>query len=214
MKEIVKEIRKIAYNQTKSAHYALGSDPVETLQNITFNVQVGQTIDQRRFAKLNLELNSESCLGRVALSAAIIEKHFPNANLQLAEVWKDWLANLMLKLLQEDWSRRFDASFMQELLMYEEPHLILTVDNIQFEPLSIALGQDIKHPQIKTFPLWEGITASVLVSKAWLETDPSKKLKILNQAEKICPGLTLVQENMCTPLELLGQTDKVIEKAK
>ncbi len=210
-----KKVRKMAYEKAVNLKYALKTSPLETLMSIdNFQVSAGQFIGQEQFANFNLKLDSESCLGKVAQAAAIAEKQFPEAKIEMAEVWEDWFANTMLKMLKEEPVRRLDPTFMQELLMYEEPHLILVINGKQFEPLSIQLGQAIKHPRIKPFPLWEGITASVMVSEAWLEKNPNRKLEILKQAEKICPGLTLVRENMCAPLELLGKMGEVIKNAK
>jgi len=211
----MKKVRQMAYAKANNLKYVLKEDPIKTLMSIS-NFQVGAElfIEQEQFANFNLELDGKSCLGRVAQAAAIVEKRFPEAKIEIAEVWEDWLAGIMLKMLKEEPARRLDPTFMQELLMYEEPHLVLVINGKQFEPLSIQLGQNIEHPKIKTFPLWEGVTASVMVSEAWLEKNPNRKLKILKQAEKICPGLTLVRENMCAPLELLGRIDEVIENAK
>ncbi len=211
---MIEEIRNLAYRQAEKLEYVLKDSPLDTLRTIKFNIQTSQFIDQMQFVLLNLELDSKSCLGRAAQAAAIAEKHFPEANLKIAEVWQDLLAGIMLTLLYQNPNKQFDPSFMQELLMYEEPHLVLMVNGVQFEPLSLQLGHDIQHPRIQPFPLWEGITASVLVSKAWLEPKPEKKLEILQQAEKICPGIVLIRENMCEPLELLGRIDEVIETAK
>jgi hypothetical protein len=188
------------------------SNPLDTLSGMNFDIQFGQFIDQAEFAKYNLVLDSRSCLGRVAQSAAVIEQYFPEADLQAAEVWSDWLAEFMLCMLSRHPEKRFDPTFMQEWLMYEEPHLVILVDGKQFEPLSLQLEQDIIHPKVQIFPVWEAVAVNMMVSQAWLESDSATKLEILQRAEETCPGTTVVSENMVEPLICLGRVNEAREK--
>lgn len=210
----VEEIRKLAHEKISGLSYKILSKPLETVKTIKFDIPRGQSVDQAIISAQNLELDQASCLGRVAQSAAVIEKHFKETDLTLAEVWEDNLRNIMLAKLDANESLVYDPTFMDELLMYEDPHTVILVDGVQFDPLSLELGFNIEHPRIKSFPLWESIVSSVLVSRAWLENDPSKKLEILETAESICPGLTLVKENIVSAYILLDETDKAIEAVK
>src|SRR6056297_171049 len=212
IKEIQERLRDLACSKSKQFGFEVKDTPEKTLWSINFNVPYQDFVDQQEMAQANLELDGKSCLGRVAQAAAIVENYFPDTDLQLAEVRKDRLAEMMLGMLAESPEKKYDPSFISELLMYEEPHMVLLVDGRQFEPLSLQLGQDIQHPRIEVFPVWEGITASSLTSYAWLEREAESKLEILQEAEKLCPGTTLVSENMCESLEVFGRRKELLEK--
>ncbi len=212
--DIVQEIRELAYEQAKGLSCQIKSNPIDTLKTIQFEVSIVQEVNQEKIANLNVNLEPGSCLGNLVQAAVVAEKYFPGAKIEMAEVWEDFLRNFMLEMLKKNPSTRYDSSFMRELLMYEEPHAVVLINGVQFDPLSVQLGQDIEHPRIQLFPLWAGIANSFLVSNAWLEPDPEKKLRILERAEKICPETTLVAENIAEPLELLGKIDETIKKVK
>jgi len=197
--------RNLAYVGIESLEYAVRDTPMETLKTVNFGVSaISLQYSQEEFVKLNLSVDRRSCLGRAAQAAAIVEKHFPSAKVQLGEVRKNYLAGLMIQILHEEPLKSLDPSFMQELLMYEEPHLVVVVDGQQFEPLSIQLGCDIVHPEVATFPIWEGVASAVTVSESHTETNPRKKLDLLWEAEEMCPSMSLVQENICGPMAELG----------
>jgi hypothetical protein len=206
------EVKVLARVRAEELEYGIKAGPLETLRTIRFPVLIEQEMGQLEMAKANLGLRSISCLGRAAAAAAVVEKHFPEANVQMAEVRTDYLAGLMLNMLADDPDKRHDPPFMRELLMYEEPHMAVSVNGEQFEPLSAQFGSDIRHPKVKLFPVWEAVAASVTVSYAWLEPDPQTRLNILEYAEKLCPGTTLVAENMCEPLEVLGRRAELLEQ--
>ncbi len=215
MDESVKKIRELALSNSAWLDFQVKDTPLETLKTIKFQIPVGSKVfNQQEICHQNLILDSQGCLGRVALAATIMEKHFPSTSLAFGEVWEDYLRSLMLETLQDDPSLKNDVSFMEELLLYEEPHAVLVVDGKQFDPLSLAFGQDIQHPRIQSFPLWEAIASSIMVSEAQLEKNPAERLKILESAEKLCPGLLMVIENMAEPLELLERNEEVIRKVE
>lgn len=212
--DFISMVRSMVVAELEKLNYRVMPSPLETLRTIDFQIERSSTMDQAQVAFWNQNLDKKGCLGRVALAAAIVEKHFPDAKLEAGEVWQDWLAAVMLSMLKEKPERRFDPSFMQELLMYEDPHLVLIVDGVQFEPLSLELGMDIIHPRVQAFPIWEAIAASILVSQAWMANDPSEKILILKEAERVCPGMAVTRENICEPLEMQGQIDQVIDVLK
>src|SRR6056297_3149648 len=122
---MVDDVKKRSYQKIRGLKYNVKKSTFETLCNIEFGDFRGQYVDQRKMAEFNLDLDNRSCLGRVAQSAAVIEKHFPDINLHIGEVRKDWFAEKMLEMLALDPKRAYDSSFMSELLMYEEPHMVL-----------------------------------------------------------------------------------------
>lgn len=209
-----KEAQDLAYTQAQKIEFNHCKRADSTFHSIKFNIPKSQFVDQAIVAKQNLLLDPEGCLGRVAVTAAIMEQCHSALSLRLGEVWDDYLKNIMLRKLRENPSNIDDPSFMQELLMYEEPHAIIVIENTQFEPLSLELDMLIEHPKVELFPLWEGLAASATVSEAWLKEDPAEKLQLLKKAEKLCPELTLVRENMAGPYELLGQLSEAIASVR
>ena len=211
---MIAKAKKIAYGHLDGLRYEIKPSPLETLATIDFEMECAQTMDQSEVTLWNLNLDKRGCLGRVAQAAAVVEKHFPGVKIEIGEVWQDFLATLMLDMLSENRARAYEPSFMMELMMYEDPHLVLFVDGVQFDPLSIELGHEIFHPRVGKFPLWGAVAASMLIAKTHLEPDSEKKLILLDEAEKICPGMVTIRENRCEPLELLGRMDEVIQTAK
>lgn len=209
-----KEAQELAHRQAEKIEFEHGPTPFETFYSINFNIPRSQFVDQETIAKLNLELDPQSRLGRVAVAAAIMEQYHPAFPLSLGEVWDDYLKDLMFIKLSNQPNMADDPTFMQELLMYEEPHAVVIIGDIQFEPLSLEFGAPIIHPRVEIFPLWPAIAASVTVSMAQFEKDPKRRLLILEQAEKTCPGLTLVRENTAELLELLGDLTGAIEAVR
>jgi hypothetical protein len=203
--EIMEKVRNMAHEQAKKLTYKTGTNPIEVLLSIKFNFKQAQTADQDEMIKANLSLADSSCLGRVAQAGAIIEKLFPLLRLEFGEIWQDRLASWLIEDLAKYPKKKLDPGFMQELLMYEEPHAVLVIEGVQFEPLSNVLEIEINHPRVQSFPLWEGIASSYLVSLANTQTNQTKRLSLLDQAEKICPNTTLVKENQCESLESLGK---------
>ncbi|MFW5888164.1 MAG: hypothetical protein ACOCVY_00415 [Patescibacteria group bacterium] len=210
----VKVAREQSYEKIKKVNYTVGRSVWDTLKTIDFGVSPCSHTDQREIAKYNLELDARSCLGRLAQAAAIAEKHFPGSHLQAAEVRQDRLAEIMIKKLKENPKKMEDGSFMSELLMYEKPHMVLLVDGIQFDPLSLYAGWNIEHPKVAPFPLWEAIASSKLVSRSYLEKIPEIKSRILQMAESICPSTSLVRENVCHLLGIMGARKDLIKEVK
>ncbi len=193
----IAKIKNLANTKIQSLEYTAKDCPLETLKTIEFDIPFGSDqINQTEIAILNTKLDESSCLGRTAQSIAIIERHHPNCCIQVAEVWEDYFQLIMLKKLHDNHRNAQDSSFMRELLLYEEPHSVLIIDGVQFDPLSVIYGSEVVHPKIKVFSPWESISAYINVSESYLTNSATEKLNILNKADNILPGSTIVAENM------------------
>jgi hypothetical protein len=212
MQNKVNKVREIVYQQITEKYYGKHKDAVTLLLNFPFYFSTNQNINQFQIATYNLELDGRGCLGKVAQAGAAVEKEFPDAQLMFGEVLEDCFRNILLDILKNEPEQ--PNSFFDELLMYEEPHSVLLVDERQFEPLSIPFQQNVSHPKVKTFPFWEGVTASRLISKAWLEKNPYRKIRILAEAEKICPEMIATKENLSSYLLLVNEEQEAIRLAE
>ena len=207
----IEKIKALAHKKSFELSYKAKKTPLETLKTIQFDFQPNSIlIDQRKTAIQNIQLDQSSCLGKAAQAAAIVERYHSNCTVQIAEVLQDYLQSIMMQKLIDNPENAYDASFMQELLLYEEPHSILTVNGIQFDPLSAIFGSDIVHPKIQIFHTWQSIAASVTIAESHLVDDPTKKLKILHKAENICPESIVVMENKVGAYILLGDIDQAL----
>jgi len=183
-----------------------------TLASFPWKKFIGSQIsDQAELSRLNLELDPKGCLGRVALCFAIIEKHFPAEfeRFEYGEVTVDWF---WLKLMKQ-WKDHYDPAltplpegWVDELLMYEEPHgVVVGKGGYQFDPLSVLMvGQQVWHPGAFTYEPWPAITSAMFVSQSLLAQNPLEKLRLLREAESACPGTCLVKQNRVLPLTMIG----------
>jgi len=194
----------------------------KTLGCIHWNHLCTGNFSQQDIAVMNLALDPHSCLGRIALSISLIEKYFPELTpeVRCAEVTSDFFRAQMLR----QWSERYSSQklppegWLEELLMYEEPHAILTIGGQQFDPLFCLFaggirypGEEMVHPAVQEFSSWEAVTAFRLVSKANLLTNIEQKVDLLRKANSVCPGTCLVWQNLIGPLMLIGGEDDISE---
>jgi hypothetical protein len=204
----IESVKKLAEEKIKEKGFRLYGSPIETLKGLHFNIPVDDYFTQNDLTHMNLELDERSCLGRLAQASAFIEQNFSGSNFKYGEVWKDMLASILIKRLEDEPELGNDPTYLRELLMYEEPHSVILVNGNQYDPLSVGLDFEIVHPTVMGFDLWEGIASSYMVSESYLEQDLGERLKILDEAEKICPGTTFVRENTINPLYELGRTEE------
>jgi hypothetical protein len=206
------EIHKIAHRQIAGKYYGNHKDALTLLRNFPFYFSTELNLDQRQIALFNINLDGRGCLGKVAQAGAVVEKEFPEAKIQFGEVLEDFFCNILLDMLKKNPDQ--SDSFFEELLMYEEPHSVLLFNGRQFEPLSIPFQQDISHPKIKAFPFWEAVTASRMISEAWLEENPYRKIEILVEAGKICPEMVAIKENLSSYFILIDRERYAIDLAE
>lgn len=170
---------------------------------------MAESPNEYELAQMNLELDPRGCFGRIAICFALIERHFADQFQRFAfgEVRKDWFwMNLM-----HQWTTRYahapdslPSDWIAELLTYEAPHGIVMDASYQYDPLSAMVkGRAVRHPETAPYPPWPALTASLLVSKAILASDPYEKLRLLDSAEATCPNMLLVKQNRLEPLILL-----------
>jgi hypothetical protein len=166
--------------------------------------------DQSTLHEYNLALDPRACLGKVALCFAIVERHFPARfeEFSFGEILTDWFQSEIM----QQWTTfyRFEEAlpdgWLQELLMYEEPHgvFVHSATKRQFDPLQVMIpNKKVHHPRIKQHNPWSAIASAQLVSRALQEVDPIRQIDLLDEAEEVCPGTCLVQENRVAPLVAL-----------
>ena len=110
----------------------------ETLKSYPWGNLISMHFSQEELAQINIELDPKSCLGRAALSFAIIEKFFKGESekYKYGEVLDDWFWNVLMN----QWKNYYDPSgqplpdgWVSELLVYEEPHaVVFGGENYQF----------------------------------------------------------------------------------
>ncbi len=186
------------------------------LQEFPWETDHDPAIDSLPEAELDLELNIRSCLGRIAHAGAFVGLHFPMTETCYAEVLVDAQAQATLAKVHHGSPRDLDdvKELLQAVLIYEMPHAVLVLDKVQFDPLWTISPVETNHPKVKTYPIWEAVASAVMVSKAWLEEVPERKLMLLEEAEKLCPGTALVVEDKIQTLVELGRTEEVIHLLK
>ncbi|MFA5047836.1 MAG: hypothetical protein WC516_02215 [Patescibacteria group bacterium] len=213
-----KEIAARAMRFALGPAFSPAKNAWDTLRSIPWKELCTGSFSQDDMAAMNLVLDPRSCLGRVALMIAVVEKYFPELMPQVrcAEVTSDFFRGLMLK----QWGTVYSPDnlppegWVEELLMYEEPHAILVIDgrqdDRQFDPLFCVYAEkancpvdDLAHPAVCEFSPWEAVTTFRLVSEAFWESKPAEQLRLLREADSICPGTCLVMHNMVGPLMLL-----------
>lgn len=212
----VEKAHNMALDLVRSMDLEAFANPKDALMNFPWNFEQGTEINQKQMAEWNLVLDGRSCLGRTAQAAALVELQFPNTKVGYGEVISDHLREDMLDQVHRNlpYDEKLREEWLKEVLLYEEPHAVITVDSEQFDPLSTVYPVEINHPKIQSHSLWEGVASSIKIAEAWLENNPEKKLKILEMAEKICPGTTVVAENKAGALILLDKIDDAIDLLK
>lgn len=189
--DYLEHVRVLAYTNIHGLE-PISDNPIESLLALDWDVAVSdEPIDQAGLLQANLTLEPTYCLGRAARAAAFVEKWFPSANLQYAEVLEDNLRNMMLDIIKQE---PLQESMLTELLAYEDPHAVIVVDGVQFDPISVQLGMPVVHPKIGCHEVWQGFASDWLVENAKLATDHAEKLDLLEKAQQVCPDTAYLAE--------------------
>lgn len=182
-KEILKatpeEVRHFAHKQLDRfgwRYTGIGLFP-DLLHNIS--IEDFDSVDD--YADLNLNLSPKSCFGRLALAGAFAEKYYSISDLYACDVIEDWFRVMVSKDMQTHILK--EPSLINEVLMYEDPHLILMVGDAQFEPLSKVIGGYISHPKIEKYPLWELVLSGMLCAVVRTSNEISTKRLALQKAK-------------------------------
>ena len=203
----MKELKKLAEKSNEMKNILKLRTALETLQAINWKIPIGNITDDQ-YTYWNLELNTKSCLGRAAVSALIVEKYFPNERLMAAEVLKDGLVQIMFEIPIKE---RTDDN-LREILVYEDPHMIITVGGEQYDSLSSEI-KDLHHPVIKEFSTWKAIYASRAISESKLINEPLTKIAFLNKLKEQC-NLCLIDEHLIGAYSAIGDFEKAKVLAK
>jgi len=189
--------------------------PVEFLKWLPWEhlLPVDENISQEEFTRMNEELDPHGCVGRVTLAMWLLEKHFPWAAFQVGEVVVDDLAERMKVMIKNQTDSQIRQEMASELLMYEDPHAILIVDGVQFDPL-VRLAPGLKHPYVKVCgeAPWQVITAFLLNGRALEEGDLIARDILLQMAEIFCPTRNIAQSRLACRVGLGDCATKDFEK--
>lgn len=180
--------------------------PLETLRNIVWDIPEGD-IPQEKLIKWNLKLDTRSCLGRSAVCILIIEKFFPDHKVMVAEVLGSGLTEYMLQIPM---SQKTNEDMITTLL-FEEPQIIITVNGVQYDPLSNQVTW-LKHPKIQEFPAWEAIRAWYLSSKCLALKNYYYQINQLLKIKRICP-MSFVNEKLILAYFSTRNTTRAIKMA-
>jgi hypothetical protein len=157
-------------------------DPIVALHHLPWEPFCSKQIADDGYATLNLTLDPYGCLGRMALAGAYVETHFTNVRtIEAGDVINDWFWNML-------WPERIQKinmfdDYLPELVSYEDPHGVLIVNKVQFEPLSCMMGSEIVHPKVQPYPLWNMVAGSMLCAHASAEKDLGLRQELLVKAE-------------------------------
>lgn len=212
------EYAKNAANRQLDKYFGLipiKENPLETVAAFPWKSLITEHYSQEELIKLNLKLDPRGCLGRTALCFAICERFFPNVkpvHLESCEIVNDWFHAVLMR----QWQKLYEpgdtdppGTWIDELLMYEEPHTVAMIFGRQFDPLSVLMdGCEVVHSGIYRFPAWPSVTAGILVSQALSMADPALRVCILDQAEEVCAGLLTVRQARIHALVELGRLDQ------
>lgn len=200
--------------------YSTGTQsPIAFLYSLTWDIPNGPAFSEIEMARMNLALDERGCFGRALKATVLIEKNFPGETIQYGEVCEDYLRTLLVHgATSEKWH---DNTYVAEILQYENPHSVIVCGGKQFDPIFGFLSdepQKLAHPKVNMLDVWNGLYASYLISHGLLlfkeNEDARSYLQFLVQAEQLCPGLLLPQENRASALCALGRLEESIAVAK
>lgn len=202
----VEDIKKLAYSQMDKLNITIiEHDPISTLTNIVWPESKSR-YTQLEVRQANFELNPTFCFGRAAVCLAVMEKYFSQYKTELAEVLEDGLA----KLLLDQMPTNPETSYLEEILMYEDPHSIVIIAGAQFDPIIVQHNLGIKHPRVNILPGWETILTEYYLS-LYNNTDKlAEKIFYHAKAEKLCPKIVNIKENKIELMVSLGKSDAEI----
>lgn len=187
--------------------------------DLLHNTQTDWFVPIDDYTHLNMILSPKSCLGRMALAGAFTEKYY-TSDVYAGDVIDDFFREAVSKDLSAN--VRKNPLFLNDVILYEDPHTVLCVGDQQFEPLSKLFSDLIVHPKIQKYPLWDYVLCGMLCAVVNSTEDIVEKREILNKAKSSFVIETievLYMDAMVTSLEdnfegVLRICEKIIERKK
>jgi len=200
MQKYIKELREKAEVclgplVTKGRKFDDPMDMLRRSQNWNAFVYSGFSLDQAQLLEINKNFDPKSCFGRVVLMVLMMEKYFPEVEIKVADVVVDALAVKMLEKIKTEENPQYRKEMAHEILMYEEPHAVISVDGHQFDPISTIMRHNIVHPKVRLYDPWQAIATAYIVNEALEKTDMVARHIDLQRAETFCPEMRVLQQN-------------------
>lgn len=213
----ITEFKDAAFRMFKpeSVKPLLVNDPIFFLYSLDWDIPNGAPFAEEEIARMNLNFDLRGCFGRSVKAAVLAQTYFPHKTFYAGEVCNDLLrAMLVSGATASDWR---DETYLNEILQYEAPHSILVCDDKQFDPTFkyISLNpENLSHPSVITYDLWNGLHAAYLVSEALLIENNQESLNFLLQVQSMYPENILVKENIAGKYGILGNIDRTLRIIK
>lgn len=178
-----------------------GASALEMLRRTKWNVFTEGTDSGS-----DIILSTDSYLGRMGRAAALTEIHFPGITIEAGEVRSSyWREATLMRLRNNPPKNQDDARLMMlRLSRYERIDPVVIIDGKQFDPELELMEDGTLHPKVVHFPIWQYMTAYLLVISAISFTDMDSASVVLNRAEVVCYRTSVVLESMAHQLFLLG----------
>ncbi len=188
------EIKERARKVLENTGFRPGQSVWSDLRSFPWDFSKQSSASVEVTSPLVMSLDPGCCFGKTVLAGLIAEAH--GVDVQFGEVRTDYLRNFMIHHIMRSLAGgTYEESMLIELLMYEEPHSVILFDGeIQFDPISVVLRETILHPVVKEFPFWDAVLSAVVIAESFLEQDLRKRLDMIDKADRVCPGTSLVLE--------------------
>lgn len=179
--------------------------PSETLKNIHWPHPPAK-VSLKQFIAWDINLDPFSVLGRTATALAVIEKLFPQCQIKTAEIIKDMVAEFMLEIPFKD----RDDTYMEKILDHESTHLIIKIDEQQYD---LKSNSPCKHPKIIEFDAWEGVAVWRMISNLTQYDDSLQKINLLLDIKKTHPS-SLINYHLISLYLEVNEMEKSIQAAQ
>lgn len=203
--------RLLALTRLGETKYTPDHTAMGTLRKFPWITPIDQFPDHDTNQGWNLELDPRSCLTKAALGVALMEKHFPNCEIELGEVLDDGFRRVMLERIRQaglPTDPKIRTEWLVELLVYEEPHVVLFVNSRQFDPAWVTAGRDFQHGDVRKHPSWQFVAAARTIAQIKLSTPAEERLQLLDQADALCPNVIAFLEQRAVALFMQERNDE------
>lgn len=194
------QVRSFALKQLAASKWCYSGNTLK--DELLRNTSLDDFEPAENFAELNLILDTRSCFGRTARCAAFAETYYNNDNkleLFAGDVIIDWFREVIGENMQAQILKH--PEMLNDVLMYEDPHVVLIINGEQFDPLSKIMGFPVIHPKVEKYPVWEYIHSGMLCSVC-ISTDDIAVKKIALQRAAVY-GSTIEYLYMLSHISIL-----------